>query len=261
MNYETPHKKYLQYADAVVGLRGKTVLEVGGCSPPDIVVAYAPVSWTCINLDTHAVTNFNQVAQTLGVPHYVAYNQDITNLEQDKKYDLIYSINSFEHIHDFDRAFEKMYEALNPGGRLFSLFGPIWSSDVGHHLSVTSDKGEELHFFDEILAPWEHLTSTPEALQSKLEALYDRPTAQRAVEYIYRYHDLNRLFEHEYMEIIRNSNFEPVLILRRKSGTPPKVPGATSTRELLIVLKKGYVPIWEKVLSLMKFAWTYIRYR
>lgn len=261
MNYETPHNKYLQFADAAVGLRGKAVLEVGGSSPPDIIVGYSPASWTCANLDKPAVAKFNQVAQASGLTHYVAYNQDITKIEQDNKYDLIYSINSFEHIHDFDKAFVKMHEALKPGGHLFSLFGPIWSSDVGHHLSVTSDKGEELHFFDGILDPWEHLTSTPEALQSKLEALYDLPTAQRAVEYIYRYHDLNRLYEHEYFEIIRNSDFEPVLVLRRKAGTPPKMPGATSTRELLIVLKKGHVPIWEKVLSFLRFSVMYIRTR
>jgi hypothetical protein len=155
-------------------------------------------------------------------------------------------------------AFEKMYKALSPDGLLFTIFGPIWSSDVGHHLSIPTPSGS-LNFFDGVLAPWEHLTSTPDTIHAKLEKLHGYETANRAVEYIYRYPDLNRLFEHEYLAIVKNSGFIPAMIIRNKKGTRPPVAGATRTREFAMILRKERTPMSEKMLYLLKFGWAYLR--
>jgi hypothetical protein len=151
-----------------------------------------------------------------------------------------------------------MYKALAPDGALFTIFGPIWSSDVGHHLSIPTPNGS-LNFFDGVLAPWEHLTSTPDAIHAKLEKLHGCEIASRAVEYIYRYPDLNRLFEHEYLAIIRDSGFIPAMIIRNKKGTPPPVAGATRTREFAMILKKQRARTSEKALYLLKFGWAYLQ--
>jgi hypothetical protein len=153
-----------------------------------------------------------------------------------------------------------MYRALKPGGYLFTLFGPIWSSDVGHHLSLSTDKGT-LYFGDGILEPWEHLTSTPEAIHSKLERQHGPRVASRAVEFIYTYPDLNRLFEHQYLAILNESGFSRVTIIRNRKGRAPAVPGASNTREFVWVLKKGRPGLIEKALSPAKFGMAYLASR
>ena len=258
MSWETPHKKYLNLANSTIKFHNKKILEVGGCSPIEILDTFNPLSWTCIDMDANAVQDFNNTAKLSGAQNCTAIEQDITSYKIKNEYDLIYSINSFEHIHDFNIALDKMYQFLKGDGYLYSLFGPIWSSDVGNHLSVTANNGEEVNFYDDVLEPWEHLTSTPELLQKKLENMYDIDTAKKAVEYIYTYPDLNRLCEHEYLDLIKKSNFNPVIILKRKLVTPPDISGATSTRELLVVLKKGNVSLFDKISCFIKFGLAFV---
>lgn len=253
----TPHRKYLRVADATIGFKGHRVLEVGGCSPPALVLEHAPLSWTSVNLHPQAVTDFNDQARELSLPGYSASLEDIAKFEPKSAYDRIYSINSFEHISNLTGAFETMYRALRPDGLLFTLFGPIWSSDVGHHLSLSTDNGE-IHFGDGVLDPWEHLTSTPEAIHAKLQARYGTSVADRAVGFIYTYPDLNRVFERQYLEVLEKSGFSTVLIIRNKKGHPPQVPGATSTREFVMVLKKGRPGVLEKSLAPVRFGVAYV---
>lgn len=260
VKFSTPHTKYLRLASATVGLEGLDVLEVGGCSPPALVAGFKPASWTCLNLNKVAVEEFNRAAQAAGLTRYSAKLQDIATLDARDQFDRVYSINSFEHISDLRSTLRQLHTALRPGGQLFSLFGPIWSSDVGHHLSIPTPKGE-VHFYDGVLDPWEHMTSTPEKLRAKLEAKYDATTAARAVEFIYDYPDINRLCEHEYLEMLEGSGFSKVLVLKNKHGSPPKVAGASATRELLLVLKKGGTGLVEKFAALFKFSFTYLRTR
>jgi SAM-dependent methyltransferase len=252
----------LRLADGAVGLRGKTVLEVGGCSPPKLVAKYQPKVWDCVNLDPGAVENFNRTAASVGLVNASAAVQDASNFRMSRSYDVVYSINAFEHIKPLNRAIECMRAALADGGRLFSLFGPIWSCDVGHHLSVKSDSGEVLHFNEGVLAPWEHLTSTPEALHARLEKKYGKGAADRAVDFIYRFPDLNRLYERDFLKLFAESGLATILTLRNKSRLkPPAVNGATATRELMVVLKKGSAGLLERPLTLARFAWAYGRER
>ena len=259
MSYETSHEKYLDLARATVGIRGKRVMEVGGSTPPATVLHYSPSEWTCVNLDARSVDASNAQAFALPGNNYSAVCEDITTIERSNCYDLIYSINAFEHIHDLDVALGRMFGALRQGGHLFTLFGPIWSSDVGHHLSILTEDKRELHFFDGVLAPWEHLTSNREAIHNKLAALYGENTARKAVTYIYDYPDLNRLAEGDYLRIVRASGFSPVVILRNKIGRPPNLAGATRTREFLMILKKGPASYLERGLCLARFAAAFAR--
>jgi SAM-dependent methyltransferase len=260
MSDETPHRKYLAVAAGTVGLRGHSVLEVGGCSPPSILREHAPRKWTAVNMHPPSVTEFNEQARSLSLTEYSATLQDIAAWQPNEVYDRIYSINSFEHISNLAGAFETMYRSLRPGGYLFTLFGPIWSSDVGHHLSLSTDKGP-VHFSDGLLDPWEHLTSTPEQIHAKIEKVYDTRVAERAVEFIYRYPDINRKFEHEYLAVVANSGLAPVMVIRNRKGRPPNVPGATSTREFVMVLKKGRAGLWERATLPIRFGLSYLKHR
>jgi SAM-dependent methyltransferase len=233
------------------------VLEVGGSTPPKMLQSYAPAQWTSVNLNDRDINLAKDEARELNLSNYSAIGHDITTFDNGELYDLVYSINAFEHIHDLDVACEKMYARLAPGGYMFALFGPIWSCDVGHHLSISLQDNKAIHFLDGTLGPWEHLTSTPEAIHEKITAAHGESVAEKVVTFIYDYPDLNRLFERDYLKLIDDSDFNTVLILRNKHGTPPDLDGATSTRELMIVLKKGPVSVFEKLACTARFAWMF----
>jgi SAM-dependent methyltransferase len=256
----TPHAKYLRFARSAVGLEGKSVLEVGGCTPPAEIAKFRPARWDAANLDGKAVESFNRQAASVGLAGTAAI-QDASQFDMGRKYDVVYSINAFEHIKPLPRAIDCMRNSLSPGGKLFSLFGPIWSGDVGHHLSVMTDVGE-LHFNDGVLAPWEHLTATPEQMHARLEKKYSKQAADRAVDFVYRFPDLNRVFEHEFLEIFTKSGLTPILTLRNKTAKkPPAVAGASATRELMVVLKNGKAGLLERPLTLARFAFSFARER
>lgn len=262
MSSDTPHEKYLSYAQATVGLRGKNVLEIGGSTPPKFLQSYGIKSWDCVNLNSQAVDAFNKQRQELKLDNVTAIAFDATKFQPQKQYDVVYSINAFEHIRPLSGSFDVIQAALRPGGRVFTLFGPIWSCDVGHHLSIMTEKGELMHFQDGVLDPWEHLTGTRESIHRKLMTRFGKEAADRAVEFIYDYPDLNRLCERDYFQILQDAReLSPILVIRNKKGTPPDRDGATATRELMFVLKKGNANVLEKAVCFVKFAVAFAKQR
>jgi hypothetical protein len=91
--------------------------------------------------------------------------------------------------------------------------------------------------------------------------VYDTRVAERAVEFIYTYPDINRKFEHEYLSIVANSGLAPVMIYKHRKGRAPNVPGATNTREFVMVLKKGRAGLWERATSPIRFGLSYLKHR
>jgi hypothetical protein len=94
-----------------------------------------------------------------------------------------------------------------------------------------------------------------------MERQYGKRVADRAVEFIYTYPDLNRLFEHQYLAILDESGFSPVMVVRNRKGHAPSVPGATNTREFVWVLKKGRPNLLEKATFPLKFGMAYLSSR
>jgi SAM-dependent methyltransferase len=250
----TPHVKYLTWADSTVGFAGKDVLEIGGCSPVAEIRARGPKSWTCFNLDPPAVAAFNRQAQESGCTAFRALEQDAATIDIPARFSVVYSINAFEHIRDLRTTLGKIRQALVPGGKLFTVFGPIWSADVGHHLSIPTDDGP-IGIFDGVLKPWEHITSSPEQIYARIEPRLGAKTAQRVIEYVFTYPDLNRLSEADHMNLLRESGLSPVLVIRRKA--PQQAPAgtvATRTRELLWVAKNGRPSPLEQASAALRFS-------
>jgi len=256
----TPHRKYLSWAESTVGLRGKHVLEIGGCSPVQEILSLSPRSWTCVNLDSAGVERFNRDADALDASNFLAVTQDASTIRMDRKFSVVYSINSFEHISNLALTVEKIRQSLDVDGVLFTVFGPIWSADVGHHLSIPTDNGP-LEMFDGVLRPWEHLTSTPRQILERLTPSFGSVVAQRVIDYVYSYPDLNRLSEREYDEILSQSGLFPVMIIKRKAG--PRLPpaGASRTRELLWVLRNGRASILDRARARVGFAIGFLKSR
>jgi SAM-dependent methyltransferase len=250
----TPHAKYLKWADAPVGFKGQDVLEIGGCSPVAQIQPRAPKSWTCFNLDPSAVAAFNRTAQQMGCTTFRALEQDAATIDGAAKFSIVYSINAFEHIRDLATTLGKIRQVLVPGGKLFTVFGPIWSCDVGHHLSIPTDDGP-IGIFDGVLKPWEHLTSTPEQIYARIEARLGTKTAKRVIEYVFNYPDLNRLSEADHMALLHSSGLTAVLVIRRKAPQQAPAGGVASrTRELLWVAKNGRPSLAEKASAALGFS-------
>lgn len=52
----------------------------------------------------------------------------------DNTFDLVVSKDTFEHVHDLPGLLRGIRRCLNPGGRLYAGFGPLYNSPKGHHL-------------------------------------------------------------------------------------------------------------------------------
>jgi hypothetical protein len=156
------HVNFAHICQQLVGFENKDVLEVGGSLPPDFVFDYLGVkSWTGIETPDYE----KSLEETGGITHTGTIIKDIKNISNCKfnnqpegkykfyleniedlpeeyynQYDLIFSIATFEHIHKLPLALDKMFLALKPGGKLFSMFAPIWSAYDGHHLPNLVDK-------------------------------------------------------------------------------------------------------------------------
>jgi len=116
-------------------------------------------------------------------------------LFKDRLFDLVYSINAFEHIPNPFRALDEIMRVLRPGGLIYIQFDPIWTSPFGHH--------HPAHLTD----PWLHLILPEEEVERKLlEASgsdvavhsYRTEMNRRSLgEYFHLFEGLQRRFEFE----------------------------------------------------------------
>lgn len=221
----TYHITYSVIGQKLAGFSGKDVLEVGGSMPHEFVFDYLKVkSWTALETPdyedalkeagglTHKGTilkgenKFDQVSNK----NYNFFLSNIEELPEEhyEQYDLIFSIATFEHIHKLPQALEKMYKALRSGGKLFTIFCPIWSAHDGHHLPQIEDQsGNKFSFANSPIPPWGHLTMTPPQMQAHLLKKTDKETASLMTYYIYNSPHINRFFTEDYIQFINQSSF------------------------------------------------------
>ena len=225
------HVDFAHICQQLVGFENKDVLEVGGSLPADFVFDYLGVkSWTGIETPDYE----ESLRETGGITHkgtIIANIQNIynckfeNNSQQNKynffleniedlpekyynKYNLIFSIATFEHIHKLPSALNKMFLALKPGGKLFSLFSPVWSAHDGHHLPQIVDKnGNKYDFGNSPIPPWGHLLMSRGEMTEYLYQKLDKQTADRIVYYVYQSNHINRFFTEDYIDAIEQSLF------------------------------------------------------
>lgn len=227
----TYHIPFAYRCQQIVGFEGKDILEVGGSLPKEFVFEYLKVSsWSAIEAPDYEAF----LQDVKGTPHqgsvihrlpnisklgfqnqrledynlFFAYAEDLP-LEHYNKYDLIFSLSAFEHIQKFPQALEKMYLALKPSGKLFSMFSPIWSAHDGHHLpNVVDQQGTEFNFYkNNPIPPWGHLLMRPPELCEYLYQVTDKATADLIVHYVYNSPQINRFFTEDYIDFFQQSGF------------------------------------------------------
>lgn len=246
----TYHVPFLSLADRIVGLRDKQVLEVGGSLPQGLVLdEYGAQGWLAVEemdywaeaLSTGHVQGTPPTghaglqrlrdadATALGT-HRVCHGR-IEDLPQalEAAFDLVFSIAAFEHISTLPLALERMHAALKPGGKVFSLFSPLWSAHDGHHLPEIEDAvGRRHNSASSPIPPWGHLLMRPmELLDHLLSETCDRKTAQQIVYFVYNSGHINRMFLEDHIEIVERS---PLRILQVSRLFPRPVPPQVQQR-------------------------------
>lgn len=233
------HVNHTMGVDRLIGFRGKTVLEVGGCLPSDFVFDVLKAGswhgmedlhyWASIaESETIADSNYlgragSRIAEPVSVrypggPSHIGRYATLVGRIQDlgpsfnDYYDLVYSMAAFEHIHGLDAALISMYRALRPGGVLVSVFAPIWSGPGGHHLPpVAGPDGRPINLSELGLSRHAHLLLGPEEMRAALPSLPEE-TIKIIVDYIYVSDHINRLFYEDYIRIIERTPFRQVMI-------------------------------------------------
>ncbi|MBD2597856.1 methyltransferase domain-containing protein [Nostoc spongiaeforme FACHB-130] len=226
------HVNFALWCEELVGFADKNVLEVGGSLPREFVFDYLHAkTWTAVESPEYedalkGVSNISQASilrhlsneekvdftenKNINGEKYAFYAANIEELppEYYNKYDLVFSIAAFEHIHKFPTSLEKMFLSLKPGGQLFSVFSPIWSAHDGHHLpTITDSKGKSFDFQNSPIPPWGHLLMRPPELCHHLYQFTDKEAVDLMMYHVYNSGHINRFFTEDYLDFINQSSF------------------------------------------------------
>lgn len=205
-------------------IRGKDVLEVGGAMPSGLVLDTLGVnSWTCVQSQEYAAhRNDNQTpSANLGNGRYSAIYANIEDVggsaDFSQRYDTVFSIACFEHIHKFPQALNVMYQALRPGGCLYSTFAPIWSGPWGQHLTEPVPSR-----FDamapaagwtqqDYIGPWDHLLLSRFQFYERIKQRFDASYAEALSYMTYNSPQINRYFFEDYENFVKESKFSKTI--------------------------------------------------
>lgn len=223
------HIPYALSAEALVGLKGKDVLEVGGSLPARFVLEELGVRrWVSIE-EMDYWRESTATGHQQGTPPVVTPNIPVTEVKAidslgshavlhgrienlppslHGQFDVIFSIAAFEHIDRMPQALKAMFQALRPDGAVFTMYSPIWSSHDGHHLPKIADSHGNLFDFSNSPIPrWGHLTMRPPELYRYLLDHTDAVAAGEIVYYVYHSPHINRLFTEDYITFFQQSSF------------------------------------------------------
>ncbi len=193
------HDEFLADLD----LRGMRVLEVG--------CGYAQLMGLVIQSQPQLAeivgVNYPDISVEAPSPKARVHVMDAAAMSfEDSSFDLVYSLATFEHVHDFSKTLGEIYRVLKPGGQLIAKWSPLWNSFNGHHYGPTLS-GPDHH---EIELPWAHLIFDEQTLPGYLIAGegFFASEASEACSMIYQSDWLNRMTVDDYTDAIDCSAFE-----------------------------------------------------
>jgi SAM-dependent methyltransferase len=119
-----------------------------GCGPGvfsyELAKRHPEAKVTGVELEEDLVARNNEVARLAGIKNVVFQQGDVTKLDFDEAFDLVLSVDNFEHVEDDIGAMRTLLRALRPGGRLVAhtpgyerrwiLFGRRVNFDVPGHV-------------------------------------------------------------------------------------------------------------------------------
>jgi SAM-dependent methyltransferase len=209
------------FFNAFLGLydiQDKDILEVGGAMPSTLVLdQLGAKSWTCIQSSEYAQHRSDNQEPSSNKDGYTSIFANIEDLSESaqigNKYDAVFSIACFEHIHKFPQALHVMHKALKPEGVLFSLFAPIWSGPWGqHYTDSVPDRFESIKppggwTTNAIFGPWDHLLMSRYQFFEHYRHKFDKKFAEELTYLTYNSPQINRYFFEDYVEFIKQEKF------------------------------------------------------
>jgi SAM-dependent methyltransferase len=158
--------------------------------------------------------------------------------------DFFVSKDTFEHVIELEQVLAEMKVRLNPGGRIYTGFGPLWNSPYGDHSRTKMQS----------LGPWGHLLLDKKRMVERLNLRYHKD--------ILSIYDLgiNTLSFADYLRIFNASGLKiKYLKVNANEGSPKhlrsvislfsllrKIPFLTEflTYNIFAVLEKEHVQSW-----------------
>jgi SAM-dependent methyltransferase len=129
----------------------------------------------------------------------------------DQKFDVIFSVNCFEHMPKLVTYLSHARSNLTESGILFTQFGPIWSCCNGNHVRLDNEIDFSRPGF---LDKFQHLLLSRSEMINHLKTKgIDRPRAEQAAFQIYNSHVLNRYTYDDYIYSFKNSGFSDIKII------------------------------------------------
>jgi SAM-dependent methyltransferase len=101
--------------------RFDTILDAGcgsGVFSFELAKQHPEASVLGVELEPELVERANEVAHRAGLANCRFEQGDVTKLDYDSEFDLVVSVDNFEHVEDDISAMRALREALRPGGRL-----------------------------------------------------------------------------------------------------------------------------------------------
>lgn len=216
---QKPIERFLSHVD----VHGKRVLEIGADDAVILSIFEKKGMSLGVGVNNWYWTDNNPKTVKVSEKIILSYG-DVTSLPfEDASFDIIFTVAAFEHIHGLDAALREMHRLLKPGGVVYSFYGPIWSSAVGHHLWFER-KGQWYCFTERettlpVLADYEHLLLDRNEMAEKLRRTWDQEAVDDFIYQIYDNDQINRYLYADYLEMFNNSDFE-IEFLEHDSTTP-----------------------------------------
>ncbi len=200
--------RFFSYVD----VNGKTVLEIGADNA--VILSEFAQKGMALGVGINNWYWSDKNPKTIKVSDNIILSYgDIRSIPlEDESFDIIFTVAAFEHIHQLDLALKEMYRLLKPGGIVYSLYGPLWSCGIGHHLWFERE-GAWYRFSEPettlpVLDNYEHLLLDRDEMAEKLSHNWDKAAVDDFLYQIYDCEHINRYMYSDYLEMFNNSEFE-----------------------------------------------------
>jgi SAM-dependent methyltransferase len=220
-----------------LGLRGKTVLEIGGHNIPSEVI------FNILGIKKYVCVDFIS-----GYWSEVASQQELGGLETEKQdyvvyplkeansdsvlqshsylkfdgnaeyipesfygqFDAVISDCAFEHIQNLPTVVEQIYRCLRSGGSFYTRFGPLWSACCGHHYWLDENINFKKIKRDGIPS-WIHLLWSEKQIRQHFTEHplpYGEKQLEALIHYCFNSDVINHQFYEDYERVMHESSFE-----------------------------------------------------
>jgi SAM-dependent methyltransferase len=201
-------KVAIDFVSKNVDLKAKKILEIGSDIEGDVAEYLA----THFDAEITATNTSSQFKINSSNPKIKFLRSDCRDIPfPDNYFDVIFSVNTFEHVNYLPLALREMFRVLKKGGQLGTYFGPLFSCSKGHHLWAK--------YKEDIVSYWnpkhrnplddfDHLLLSPQQLREKLKNKNEEPGMIEAIiDAVYRRDDINRLMYNDYLTLFKESPF------------------------------------------------------